>query len=307
MKKIKVVVFGCQQIAVEFIKYLSKKEGVEVPLVVTYELPLDKTYGYKSVLEEASKCGFRVMMPKAISLDIVRYIEEIAPDIIFSVYYRKIFPEHLLKLPWLGCVNIHPGLLPFYRGPVPTAWAIMSGESRFGITVHYMDKQIDTGDILIQEEYEILDNETGYELYTRAMELGANLLKENFHKIINQELTPRKQVGTGSYFGKGKWRYIIDWQEKAENIKNMVRVHARPYNPAETILLNRYVLINKATVINTDKYILQGPGKIIDIVDDKKIVVSCSDGFLRLDEYEIFPLLTAQEEEVYLKAGNRFG
>lgn len=306
MEKRKIVVFGCQQIAVGFIRFLLAQRDIEIPLVLTYELPLDKTYGYKSVFEEASKDGLNVKKPKELTASVITEIQRISPDVIFSVYYRKIFSEKLLQIPPLGCINVHPSLLPHYRGPVPTAWAIMNAEKYFGITLHYMDKQIDTGDILIQKRFEIFDDETGFELYTRAMKLGVEMLKENFYKILNKELTPYKQSGVGSYYGRSTWRYVIDWQDKAENIRNMIRVHAKPYNPAESLLLNRYMLINKATIVNNEKYTLQGPGKIVDVLEDKKLVISCSDGFLRLDEYEIFPPLTKIEEGIYLKAGNRF-
>nr|CAJ71368.1 similar to methionyl-tRNA formyltransferase [Candidatus Kuenenia stuttgartiensis] len=306
MIKKKIVVFGCQQIGVDFIDFLLTREDIEISLVVTYELPMDKTYGYKSVLEEATKRGLKVINPNRITESLIQEIKEINPYVIFSIYYRKIFHRELLKIPEIGCINIHPSLLPEYRGPVPTAWALMNGEKFFGITIHHMDEGTDTGDILVQEQYEIFDNETGYELYTRTMKLGAEMLKRNFYKILNKEIKPYKQSGIGSYYGKKLGKYTIDWQDKAEYIRNMIRVHAKPYNPAEALLLNRYVIINKATIIRDEKYVLQGAGKIVDILEDKKLIVSCVDGFLRLNEYEIFPKLTEIEEEIYLKIGNKF-
>ena len=156
----KVVIFGCQQIAVDFISFL-KNNNVSIPLIITYELPLDKTYGYESVIEKFSNGETEVLNPKSVNINIINKVKSINPDIIFSIYYRKILPKSLLKIPRLGCINIHPSLLPKYRGPIPTAWAIENGESEFGITIHYMDEGIDTGDILVQKEYQILENETG--------------------------------------------------------------------------------------------------------------------------------------------------
>jgi len=306
MNRKKIVFFGCQQIGVDFIDFLLTREDIEISLIVTYELPMDKTYGYKSVLEEATKRGLKVINPNRITESLIQEIKEINAYVIFSIYYRKIFHRELLKIPEIGCINIHPSLLPEYRGPVPTAWALMNGEKFFGITIHHMDEGMDTGDILVQERYEIFDNETGYELYTRAMKLGAEMLKRNFYEILNKEIKPYKQSGIGSYYGKKPGKYTIDWQYKAEYIRNMIRVHAKPYNPAEAVLFNRYVIINKVTIIRDEKYVLQGVGKIVDILEDKKLIVSCVDGFLRLDEYEIFPKLTEIEEEIYLKIGNKF-
>lgn len=303
--KLKIVLFGCQQIAVDFIEYLIEKE-VEISLVVTYELLLDKTYGYASVSETCTAKGISFVKPSRITESLIQKITEIEPDMIFSVYYRKILPSKLINLPKLGCVNIHPSILPYYRGPVPTAWAILNGEKEFGITIHLMDKGIDTGDVLVQEKYAIRDDETGFELYNRGMKLGAKLLKEHFFDIINQNTKPSQQVGIGSYYGKRKGISRIDWQQNCDIIRNIIRVHARPYNPAETKLLNRYVIINKVSKVDLDTYTCQGPGVIIAITEDKKIIVSCADGLLRLDEYEIFPTLLKEEVDLYLRAGNKF-
>jgi len=303
--RLKVVIFGCQQIAVNFIEYLTQK-GIDISLVVTYELPLDKTYGYASVSETCTERGICFVKPARITESLINKITEIDPDIIFSVYYRKILPSKLINLPRLGCVNIHPSILPFYRGPVPTAWAILNGEKEFGLTIHLMDNGIDTGAILVQENHRIGDDETGFELYNRGMQLGAELLKKHFFDIINQKLQPKQQVGIGSYYGKRKGISRIDWQQNRDMIRNIIRVHARPYNPAETKLLNRYVIINKATCIDLDTYTCQGPGVIVAITEEKKIIVSCADGLLRLDDYEIFPHLLDEEVDLYLQAGNKF-
>jgi len=305
--KFKVVIFGCQQIAVDFINFLHKIENVEIPLIVTYELPLDKTYGYESVMEEGKKMGLNVKNPNRVTDKIIAEVESIKPDIIFSVYYRKIFPNRLLSIPRLGSINIHPSLLPEYRGPVPTAWTIQNGEKFFGLTIHKMDQGIDTGEIYVQQKFAIDEDETGYELYTRGMTLGAKMLAENFSKLINNEIVPTKQEGIGSYYGKKRGRYIINWQQRAEDIRNMIRVHAKPYNPAETLLLNRYLIINKAKALYDDKYIPQGPGKIVDVLDGDRLVVSCSDGCLILEDYEIFPVLNEIDRPLYLKKGNTFG
>ena len=85
----KVIVFGCQQIAVDFLHFLIDQDDVEVPLVVTYELPLDVTYGYASVLQTADEANLRVEMLPRITARLIKEIREIEPDIIFSVFYRK--------------------------------------------------------------------------------------------------------------------------------------------------------------------------------------------------------------------------
>ena len=302
----KIVIFGCQQIAVDVIKYLSTLDDVSLPLVITYELPLDQTYGYESVIKLCEGKNIKVINPKSVNKDVIQKIIEISPDIILSIYYRKIFPKELINMPNLGCINIHPSALPYYRGPVPTAWAIENGETQFGITIHYMDEGIDTGDILIQEKYAINDEETGYELYTRAMTLGFDLFRNNFKKIIDGEIKATPQIGKGSYYGKKNGRYTIDWKKSIKNILGLIRVHSKPFNPAETVLFNRYFLINKALEYKLDNIPLQGAGKIIKVLDEDQFVVSCADGYLLIKDYEIAPTITAQEKKIYLKEGNKF-
>ena len=92
-----------------------------------------------------------------------------------------------------------------------------------------------------------------------------------------------------------------------KDIRNMIRVHAKPFNPAETLLFNRYVLINRAVEYDMGDYPLQGGGRIVKIIDNDQVVVSCADGFLLLEDYEIAPALSDNDREIYLREGNRFG
>lgn len=302
-----IIVFGCQQIAVDFIKYLKKQKDITMPCVATYELPLDKIYGYESVSSVAGKLKLPVKSPKYFDANFLDEIRSYNPDYIFSIYYRKIFPKELLNIPTKNCINIHPGLLPYYRGPVPTGWAIKNGENHFGITIHYMDEGIDTGDILIQKKHRIHNNETGNELYKRAMSLGAKLLIDNFRKIITNKVKARKQEGVGSYYGKFKDKPMIDWQQTADDIQRLVRAHAKPYDPVGAKLFNKYVLINKVSIIRSKKYIPQGIGRIVDILNNERLIVSCVDGCVVFEDYEIVPKLNKIEKSIYLKKGNRFG
>lgn len=301
----KVVIFGCQQIAVDIISYLTTQSDIELSLVITYELPLDQTYGYESVISICKEKNIDVINPKFLTNDVIQHVINISPDIILSLYYRKIFPKIIIDIPKLGCINIHPGALPNYRGPVPTAWAIANGETKFGITMHYMDEQIDTGNILVQELYNIGEDETGFELYTRAMKLGFNLFKNNFHKIITGAIKSVPQIGIGSYYGKKDGKYTIDWKRSTKEIIGLIRVHAKPFNPAETILFNKYFLINKAEKYSLDKP-LQGSGKIVKIMESGQFVVSCADGYLLIKEYEIAPAISDNEKAIYLREGNCF-
>ena len=302
-----VVLFGSQQIAVDFLRYLTTQDDVEVALVVSSEAEHDALLGCESLLALAKRLNIRATAPLR-GAEATDSLSNLKPDILFSVYYRKVLPPEVLRVPPLGCVNIHPGMLPNYRGPTPTAWAILNGANTFGLTLHYMDANIDTGDILVQEVHDIDPDETGYELHVRTMRIGAELLRRNFRAIVNGTLSPTKQEGPGSYFGKLKTGYTIDWQNRAEVIRNAVRVYASPYARVRTALHNKAVLVNHVTVLrNGHQYLLQGPGKIVDVLSGDALVVAAADGFLVLDEYELLPPMTETERTVLLRKGNRLG
>lgn len=299
----KVILFGCQAISIDILRFLHAQADVEVIKVITYEVVADISRGQESIKTVAAEMGINVSSPSRVSSELIEEIKNAQPDLIISAYYRKIFPKKLIDIPPLGIINIHPSLLPYYRGPVPTAWAILNGESQFGITIHKVDAGIDTGDILVQASYPIGDDETGFELYLRAMALGASLLIKNFNRIVEDKIIPTKQASGGSYYGKLKTRTNLDWRQSAEMIKNNVRIRARPYNPIETILDNKCFFINKVEIIYRHDFPIQIPGRILKVFDDDTFFVSCSDGVIHVLDYGVYPSFTDIERQLYLKAG----
>ena len=306
-KKIKCVIFGCEQLTVDFMRFLKKQKDVELTLVVTCEFLEDRLYGYESIIQEGEKLKIPVINCKSITESLVKKVVSLQPDIIFSLFYRRILPPAIIKLPPLGCINVHPGKLPQYRGFSPAVRALLNGQKTFGITIHQMDQGLDTGDILTQKEFPIDADETGFEIHLRSMGLCLKLLKENFHKIINKEIIPRKQNGRGSYYGAMSSSRLIDWQQKGTRIRNLVRVNAKPYRSMHTFMLNKYFFINKAAVVNGKRRPEQLPGKIVDVLKNDRLVVSCADGYLMLEDYEAVPKFTKSEKSIYLNVGNFFG
>ncbi len=305
--KYSAIVFGCQQIAVDCIETLLKK-GVDIPRIITYELPLDKVYGYKSVQEFAYQQNITCDMPKQLSHDFIAQIGSLKPDIIFSFYYRKIFPHELIEIPNLGVVNIHPSYLPNYRGCVPTAWALLNGENETGITIHYIDGNIDTADIIAQRKIPITEDDTGFSLYNRCMESGAELFEEVLDDILEGTAPRIQQPVSGSYYGALNDQHNrIDWTAPARRIVNQIRVFSKPYAGVECKFLNKHLVIWRARLGSTNGYLLQGPGKILDLIPSKKtkIVVSGVDDVIVLEDYDIFPPLNDIERNVYLRVGQR--
>jgi len=127
-----------------------------------------------------------VNLPKYIEI-----IRKLQPDVIVSSC-GQIFKEELLNLPKLGCINRHTALLPKYRGLFPVYWALANGEQEIGVTIHFMKKEIDAGDIIVQEKIKVRSNDSLYSLYKESYNLSVNLTLEALKRIESKEVFPIK-------------------------------------------------------------------------------------------------------------------
>jgi methionyl-tRNA formyltransferase len=123
------------------------------------------------------------------------------PDVILVACFPYVFPSALLQLPRLGCLNLHPSLLPAYRGPAPLFWQFRQGERQTGVTLHVMDERLDAGDVLLQAPLPLRDGLTGPEAEALLAGQGGQLMLEALDLLGRDALTPRKQdESAGSYF-----------------------------------------------------------------------------------------------------------
>jgi len=137
-------------------------------------LPVRGFYSTKAVAEHYS-IPFR-SCEDINAPDFLEFVsDELNPDVIVSMVNPQIFKKGILGLPGLGCINVHPSLLPEYRGPASTFWVLACGEAETGVTVHYMDEKIDNGDIILQAKVSIRPEDTPHSIRARSLSLGANL------------------------------------------------------------------------------------------------------------------------------------
>lgn len=181
---------------------------------------------YSPVKEYALSQNLTVYQPEKITnnnefKDLIRSLN---PDIACVVAYGKILPKSFLKIPRLGCINVHGSLLPKYRGAAPIQWAVLNGDKTTGITTMYMDEKMDTGDMILKKEVEIGDDETTGELWDRLKIIGADLLVETLKQIENGT-APREKQGDDFSIAPmlDKEMSKIDWTKNASEIKNLVR------------------------------------------------------------------------------------
>lgn len=226
-----------------------------------------------AVKELALKNNIEVYQPISFKKDPIALekIREVAPDIIIVLAYGLIVPQEFLDIPKLGCVNIHVSLLPKWRGAAPIQRAILAGETTTGITIMQMDVGLDTGDILLQQEFAIDENETSASLHDKMAQAGASLIIEYLNNY--QKLTPVKQQEQNvSYAHKlTKEEAEINWTESAELICRKIRGY-NSFPVAYTSLNGVLHKIYQAKIVSVPVKQSAANGEIIAINKDGLLV-----------------------------------
>lgn len=300
----KVAFFTAQDIGHVLAEFAASRPDLDC-LFVTRRTLNDALNGYRDAAEACLAHRLECLTASRVDDAVIARLRDFGPDLLVSAYYPVILPEAILRLPRLDAVNVHPGLLPHYRGRFPTPYYILNGESHFGVALHRLDGGVDTGDVLVQGRWEIGADWTGHELYRQAMARAGEMVIQNLDALLAGALTPTPQSGWGSYYTRIESRFHIDWQASCETIARRVRVHARPYFPAYGFLKTRMVLINRAraAVPHADGS-ASGCGRIRAVNQDGSFLVECADGCLHVEDYEILPTATERERTLLLQPGN---
>ncbi|MBI3060649.1 MAG: formyltransferase [Deltaproteobacteria bacterium] len=280
----RIAVFGYHSVGYECLKVLLDA-GDEIVAVVTHEDDPNEEIWFPSVAVLARKHRLPVHTPSNPNLPaFVELIRSLAPDIVFSFYYRRIFSRELLAIPRLGAMNLHGSLLPKYRGRSPVNWVLVNGEKETGVTLHYMVETADAGDIIAQRRVSIDLEDTGLSLFRKITAAAAELLRETLPLIrsgtaprISQDSSQATKFG-GRHPEDGK----IAWEAPALSIYNLIRAVTHPYPGAFTFHHGRKLYIWTAALdgarISTGGR--QAPGTIEAVEKGKGMIVSTSDGVL---------------------------
>lgn len=188
------------------------------------------------VKEYALSVGLEVAQPVSVKKQaVIDEIRELKPDCIVVVAYGKMLPKALLEVPSKGCINVHGSLLPKYRGAAPIQWAVLNGDKTTGVTTMFMGEGMDTGDMLLKKETDILYNESSGELFDRLKEIGAEALIETLEKL--GEITPEVQDESLATHAPmiSKEMCKIDFNNNANHIQNQVN-GLKPWPSAKMII-----------------------------------------------------------------------
>ena len=216
--------------------------GFEIAAVFTHRDKAGENIWFDSVSEFAGSRGIPVYAPENINHPVwINRIRAMAPDLIFSAYYREIVKPEILAIPRCGAVNLHGSLLPKYRGRVPINWTIINGETETGVTLHYMTAKPDAGDIIDQEKVAITEDDTAKTLFLKAVAAAKVMLKRTL-PLLAAGKAPRKAQNDAeatTFGGRKPADGEIDWSKSARQVRDLVRAVTRPYPGAFSFLGDR--------------------------------------------------------------------
>lgn len=232
------------------------------------------------VKQYALEHNIEILQPEKIknNMEFINKLRELEPDIIVTAAYGKILPQEILSLPKIACLNIHASLLPKYRGAAPIQWSIINGDKVTGITIMKMDEGMDTGDIILQKEISIEDNETYGTLYEKLKILGGKLLINVLKNIEN--ISPVKQ---GDNYTMApmieKSLGLINFNKSALYINNLVRA-LNPTPGAYFVYDNKTYKVWETSVIqsNSDKKV----GEFVFSDSKNGLQIQTSEGILNI-------------------------
>lgn len=210
-------------------------------------------------------------------------------DIFVSMSFNQIFRKEIINITKLGIINCHAGKLPFYRGRNVLNWVLINDEKEFGITVHFVDEGIDTGDIIAQESFPITDNDNYNSLLEKSYLHCADLLYSSLIKIFNNNYSRVSQATIhpiGFYCGiRGKGDEIIDWNKSSRDIFNFIRAISKPGPIATTLNKGKKVTINNSNYIEDAPCYLGNAGQVLSKTE-KGFLIKTNDSFLEILEID---------------------
>lgn len=269
-----VVFMGTPDFAVPSLENIAKVHNV----TAVFTQP-DKPVGRKMILTPpdvkvcAEKLGIPVYQPEKLrDSNSYEIIKKLNPDVIVVVAYGQLLPENILNIPVYGCINVHGSLLPKYRGAAPIQWSVLNGDKKTGVTTMYMEKGLDTGDILETKEYEIGINDTAGEVFDILADMGGKLILDTLEKAENHQLHPVKQDDSKSSYAKMLEKSMCDIDFSKTNIQVHNQVRGLSPWPVASTKINGKVLKIFETRLT------EGKGKPGEIISTNPLTIACGEG-----------------------------
>lgn len=276
---LRVLLLGDGAWAIRALDQLHQSPHSVVGLLLRAE-PSEPTLGAR-----AAHLGIPLLQPASINApDTVLAIRELRPDLLLSIAYNQILRAPVRAVAACGALNIHAGKLPWYRGRNVINWALINGETEIGVTAHFMDDGIDTGDIVLQRTLAIGWRDTYGDVLARVVDVVPGLVREALDLIAAGD-PPRRQQRhlPGSYFGgRDEGDEWLDWTGSSATLHNKIRAITHPGPGARTELRGQRVTIWRAFYDPEWPRYIATPGQVVGR-DDWGVLVKTGDATIRLE------------------------
>lgn len=285
---LRVVFLGSPEFAIPSLRALVNHPDIEVVLVVTQP---DRPSGRgrrltpPPVKVAADELGIVSMQPDTLrDASAIELIRSVQPDLLIVVAYGEILRKSILTLAPLGCLNVHPSLLPAYRGATPIPAAILNGDAETGVSIIKLVAALDAGPIIAQQQVAIAADETSGSLSDRLARLAADMLPETMLAYANGRLVPREQDDEQATYTR-EWTTDdarIDWSMPARQIEQLIRA-ADPWPIAWTLFRGERLRILQASPSDAALDDSQ-PGSAALV--GRELLVRCGDGALQITQVQ---------------------
>lgn len=282
----KILIFGYHQICYLCLEHLLKNEENIIALF-THKSDKKENIWFKTPDIIARRHNVPVYYPDNVNSNRWRNFvtKKLKPDVIFSIYYRKIIGEDIINFPRVGSINLHASYLPYYRGRAPLNWVLANGEKYTGVTLHYMISRPDAGDIIKQKKISIFKNDDINSLYKKFHKIGLELFKKTYPLIKIGKVKGKKQnEKKTTYFGRRKLEDgLINWNLSVKEIYNLIRAVTYPYPGAFTYLNGKKFIIWRAKIYKGKKI---KPPVGIGVVVKENVYIGAGKGTLKIIYYK---------------------
>ena len=240
--------------------------------------------------KKAAELGIEFLVEKDInSFDFQEKLKNYKCELFVSMSFNQIFKKSTFTIPSKGTINCHAGKLPFYRGRNVLNWALINDEKEFGITVHFIDEGIDTGDIIIQKTFPILEIDNYKTILEKCYQECPKLLVDTIYSIIDDKYkrtSQEKYSEFSMYCSKRKnGDEIINWNNNSREIFNFIRALTLPGPCAQALVDKKYIkIINSEFISKAPKYI-GIPGTVLETFDNS-FLVKTKDSYIKILDWE---------------------
>ena len=315
LEKVKIVFFGTPEFAATYLESLLNDSDFEIIAIVTQP---DKPAGrnqeiiFSPVKQIAVEKNIQVFQPETLkdNSEIINQLKGLEVDLFVVVAYGSIIPQTILDIPKSGAINVHPSLLPKYRGASPIQSALLNGEKETGITIMLIDAKMDHGPILVQKVIELTGEETNDLLHESIAKDSTDLLSQTIKDYLTGKIKPQEQDHLQATFCKtiDKSEAKIDWSNSAQEIKQKIYAFY-PWPGTWTIWNGKRIKIfppveiMEMSALEQDKQKKPGEAFILD----KKLAISCGQNFLVIYKLQIEGKKEMLAEEFVRGYGNFIG